>query len=217
MFLPLAPAMIAFSAALGAQCAQRGFGLLDTMLLAGVFYAGVAQGVIIQLWPHPMTLAAFATLFVLVVTINMRLVLLGASLRPWLGSLPGWQSYPMMFLVTDPSWLLSVRYRAAGGNDAGVYLGVGVAMWFTWTGSGGLGYALGSFISDPRRYALDLVMPIFMAAMLVSLWRGPRMASAWGVAGLVAFVIERVTPGGWYVVAGTLAGCLVGLVVDDRE
>jgi predicted branched-subunit amino acid permease len=39
----------------------------------------------------------------------------------------------------------------------------------------------GALVSDPRRYGLDLVMPIFFAAMIVPLWRGGRSLRALGL------------------------------------
>ena len=56
---------------------------------------------------------------------NARMLLMGASLRPWLAPLPSWQVYPMLHLTTDPGWLIAMRYRAEGGNDAAVFLGGG--------------------------------------------------------------------------------------------
>ncbi len=44
----------------------------------------------------------------------------------------------------------------------------------------------GALIADPRRYGIDLVMPIFFACMLIPLWRGARRSTAWGVAGAIA-------------------------------
>ena len=89
--------------------------------------------------------------------------------------LPSWQVYPALHLTTDPGWLIAMRYRAEGGNDAGVLLGGSFVIFVLWMAATSAGYLLGALISDPRAVGLDLVMPIFFAAMLIPLWQtAPR-------------------------------------------
>ena len=88
-----------------------------------------------------------------------------------------------------------MRYRAKGGNDAGVFLGGALVVWVAWLAATATGYLVGALVADPRKIALDLVRPIFFAAMLVPLWKGRRRAVAWAVAGAVALATERLVPG----------------------
>ncbi len=151
------------------------------------------------------------------VTVNLRCVLMGASLRPWLGPLPAWQTYPALFFTTDAQWLIGMRYRAESGADASVFLGSGLIMWPMWVASTALGYWLGALVTDPKRFGFDLILPIFFAAMLVPLWRGPRRAIGWAVGGAVALVFAWLVPGWWFIVAGALAGSITAGFIDERE
>jgi len=143
------------------------------------------------------------------------MVLMGASLRPWLGGLPPAQIYPPLLLNTDSTWLIALRYRAEGGNDASVLLGAGLALWVIWVASTIAGYGLGNLIASPQRYGLDLILPIFFVAMLVPLWRGPRRALPWAIAGATALIVQYLVPGYWYVVVGALAGAFSGGFIDE--
>ena len=67
---------------------------------------------------------------------------------------------------------------------------------------------------DPARFGLDMVMPAFFTAMLVSLWQGPRRAIGWGSRG-GAVAGDWLFGGFWYVVIGALAGSVVGGLTDD--
>ena len=110
-----------------------------------------------------------------------------------------------------------MRYRANGGSDAGILLGSSVLLAVAWVGASCLGYIGGTLIADPRRYGIDLVMPIFFAAMLIPLWRGPRPAIAWVVAGVVAVTVHQLAGGWWFIVAGAIAGSVVGGFLDDTD
>ena len=209
LMAPALPGMIAFAIAVGATEARKGFVLADAMLMNLLVYGGASQMVAMEAWPERITLASIAALALIVATVNARMLLFGAALRPWLGPLPAWQVYPMLQLTTDPGWIIAMRYRAQGGNDAAVFLGGGLAVWVAWMSATWVGYLAGALVADPRKIGLDLVLPIFFAAMLVPLWRGGRRALAWAVAGAVALATEHLVSGWWFVITGALAGSIV--------
>jgi predicted branched-subunit amino acid permease len=208
--VPAMPVMAMFGLAFGAVAAQKGFGLLAATLMSALNFAGASQFVAIEIWAHPMTVASIATLVAVTSTVNLRFVLMSASLRPWLGGLPAWQVYPALALLTEPGWLLALRYRAGGGADVAVLLGSGVALWLIWIAATAAGCMLGALVADPERYALDLVMPVFFSILLVPLWRGTRRAVPWAVAGAVALLAAGMLPGWWYIIAGAIAGSVAG-------
>jgi predicted branched-subunit amino acid permease len=74
---------------------------------------------------------------------------------------------------------------------------------------------MGALVADPRKIALDLVLPIFFSAMLVPLWRGRRRAVAWGIAGAVALATEHLVPGWWFIITGALAGSVAEGLLED--
>ena len=73
--------------------------------------------------------------------------------------------------------LIGMRYHGEGGRDIGVVLGAGIALWCGWLAATLPGYLAGAVVPDPERFGLDLVMPIFFAAMLVPMWKGFRRHS----------------------------------------
>ncbi len=215
--LPLMPGLFAFSMAFGTVAARKGFTLFETMAMSGTVFAGMAQIIVLEAWPERLTVAAVIGAALVTGMVCMRFLLIGASLRPWLGHEPAVRIYPTLYLLTESSWLLSMRYRAGGGNDPAYLLGSGVMVWLGWVAAAAPGFWLGASIGDPSRYALDLVMPVFFTAMLVPLWRGSRRALSWLVGGVAAVVAYYLFGGWWYVMVGALAGCITGGLVDDRE
>jgi predicted branched-subunit amino acid permease len=215
--LPLLPGIVVFATAYGAIAAQKGLTLVEATLMSALVYGGASQLVALEVWPGELTPTTVIMLALVAATVNLRLVLMSASLRPWLGTLPAWQVYPSLFFTTDAGWLIAMRYRDNGGSDAAVFLGQGLALWLVWVSSAIPGYLIGALLSEPKRFGLDLVLPVFFVAMLVPLWRGARRGAAWLIAGAVALLCAHFIPGWWFILIGALAGSLAGGFVDHDE
>jgi predicted branched-subunit amino acid permease len=86
-------------------------------------------------------------------------------------------------------------------------------LWVVWTLATVPGFLAGALVGEPRRYGLDLVLPIFFAAMLVPLWRGMRPALPWAAAGAVALLVQALVPGYLFILAGAIAGMAVGALI----
>jgi 4-azaleucine resistance transporter AzlC len=212
---PMLPGTLAFGMAFGALCAQKNFTLAEVVLMMGTVYGGLSQFVAVQSWPELLTPSSIAALTLLTLTVNIRFMLMGATMRPWLGSLPPWQAYPAMLLVTDGGWLAAMRYREHGGANVWFYLGGALVLYSLWLVSAIPGFLLAGQLSDPKKYGVDLVMPAFFAAMLVPAWKGPRRAIPWAVAGVVALMVHWLLPGWWFIIAGAVSGSLSAGLMDD--
>lgn len=209
------PGIIVFAVAFGAAAAAKGLSLLETVMMSAIVYAGVAQLVAMELWRPEWTWGAIAGLAAVTATVNARMVLQGASLQPWFARFPRALNALHLFFFTDANWLVGTRYHAEGGRDLGVLIGGGLLLWVVWVLATVPGYLLGSLVSDPRRYGIDLVMPIFFAAMIVPLWRGRRAARPWLVAGIVALVTAKLVDGYAFIIVGALSGAVAGAFLDD--
>ena len=214
--LPLLPGVITFAAALGAFAAQKGLSLAEITLMNLIVYAGASQFVALEVWRDPLDIPLILAMVGVAGAVNLRMILIGASLRPWFSSLPPLQVYPALGIITDPGWLLSLRYYGEGGRDWGVYLGSALLLYVTWVVATVPGYVLGALVAQPEAWALDLVMPAFFTALLVPLWKGRKQAAPWGAAAIVSVATWQLAGGYWFVISGALAGALVGAFNDER-
>ncbi|MBR1220798.1 AzlC family ABC transporter permease [Bradyrhizobium sp. U87765 SZCCT0131] len=213
---PMLPGTLAFGLAFGAQCAQKKFSLAEVEVMMAIVYGGLSQFVAVQSWPDVLTASTIATLALVTTTVNIRFALMSASLQPWFGTLPPWQAYPSMLLVTDGGWLAAMRYREHGGGNAWFFVGGGIVLYFAWLLSSIPGYLLAEQLTDPKKYGVDLVMPAFYAAMLVPAWKGARRAIPWAIAGIVALIVHWLVPGYWFIISGAIAGSVsAGVMSDD--
>ena len=212
--MPLMPGLFAFGMAFGTVAARKDFSLFDAVLMSAVVFSGVAQIIVVDAWPAQLTVATVFAAAVVTFVICSRFILIGAAMRPLLGRLPPGQVYPFLHFLVEPPWLLSIRYQREGGTDPGFVIGSAATCWAVWVVSTAPGFWLGT-AADPYRFGLDMVMPAFFTAMLVTLWEGPRKSIGWAVGGVVAIAAEFLFGGFWYVILGALAGSIAGGLADD--
>jgi predicted branched-subunit amino acid permease len=203
-----------FAAAFGTAAAQKGLSLAEALGVSAFVYAGASQMVGLEIWQKAWTPTTVLTIMMVTAVVNSRMILLGATLQPWLRHEPIARSVLNLFLVTEAGWLIGTRYHNEGGRDVGVLLGAALVLWVVWQISTLLGFFAGALVPDPRRFGLDLVMPIFFSVMLVPLWKGPRSTLPWLVAGLVSFITHALVPGYAFIIAGALAGVIAGMLIE---
>lgn len=214
---PSLPAVIAFAFAFGAASVQKGLTLWESVAMSAILCAGASQMLSLEMWRDVWTLGALLTIAAATATVNARFLLMGASLQPWMRGIPGPIQAASLFFLFEASWLAAENDRAEGRRDVGVFLGAGLASWTTWWVATVPGYLAGTLVSDPKRYALDLVLPFFFAALAVPLWRGiAKTGAPWAVAALVGLATSALAPGYVFIITGSLAGALTGALRRGR-
>jgi len=213
--LPVFPGIIALGAVFGTVAAQKGLTFLETLMINSMVYAGASQFVAMEIYKDPLNWGTLIAMVGVAGAINMRMLLIGASLRPWLGRVPAYQAYPGLFFLTDINWLLALAQYDKGERDWGIYLGSGMTVWAVWSLSVIPGYFAGSLISDPKTFGLDVILPAFFAALLVPLWKGRRQTVSWLAAGGVAALTWYLVGGYWSIFTGAIAGAVAGAYLDD--
>ncbi|QRM28710.1 AzlC family ABC transporter permease [Microvirga sp. VF16] len=212
--LPAFPGFIMFAVAFGTAAAQKGLSLGETLGLSAFVYAGASQMVGLEIWQQVWTPSTILTIMTVTAVVNARMILLGATLQPWLKDEPLARTALNLFLITEAGWLVSTRYHSEGGRDVGVLLGCGITLWLVWLIATLTGFFAGALVPGPRRFGLDLVMPIFFGVMLVPLWKGAKPALPWLVAGLVSLIVHALVPGYVFIIAGALAGVAAGMLIE---
>ena len=148
------------------------------------------------------------------ILVNLRHLLLGATLRPWFARSSAPQTYGSAFFLSDESWAITHREADLGTRDRALLVGTGLVLWVGWVTTSVLGYLAGGWVPDPARLGLDFTGTAVFIALLTGMWRGKGDLVPWLVAALVALGAARWLPGQWYIVLGGLAGSLCGMWRD---
>ncbi len=208
--LPFIPGYLLFGTSVATVAAQKGLTLTDALLMNAIVCAAASELVALQLWGADWTLVQILAVASVTAAVNLRFVLQGASLRPWLGPVPARFVYPMLGVLTDGAWATAVRYNAEGGRDFGVAFGSAFFLWAVWVLATIPGYLIGALVDDPRRWGLDLITVILFTATVTPILRRTRAVLVPAVAGAAGLAASQLLPGYWFIVIGAFAGALAG-------
>jgi len=205
--VPLALSDLAVGIIFGALAHQAGVSLLEALLMSSLVYAGSAQFVAVSLWTMPLPVVA---IIVTTLVVNARYLLLGAALYPWFARLGPLKVYGSFFLLADENWALTIHEFEQGKRDAAFLVGSGLLLFISWGSTTLIGYLAGAIIQDPAQWGLDFACTAVFVALLTSMWKGKTNLLPWLVAAIVAIAAAHWLPGTWYILAGGLAGSIVG-------
>lgn len=212
--VPVIISVAAYGLVWGVLARGAGLSLLEVILMSGLVFAGAAQFVALDLWTtNPATLPV-GPLIIAALIVNLRYLLLTATLRPLFKPESGLKGALMMMLVTDENWAMTVLEMKKGRGSVPFLLGGGAAAYFAWMSTNLIGHLLGSVIDDPARYGLDFAFTATFLVLLLGMWKSKADLLPWAVAALAAIITARLVDGSWHILVGGVVGSLAGAIAD---
>lgn len=213
LFIPVAVSIASYGLVWGVLAGQKGLSVLEVVLMSGLVFAGASQFVALDSW----TPGSLPILAIIVATaiVNLRMLLMSATLRPLVAHLSLPKALGAMFFVSDEQWAMTMAEMRKGGGSVAFLAGTGVLSWLAWTGSTLLGRVLGAFIDDPVKYGLDFAFTATFIALLLGMWKGRGDVVPWLVGALAALATAGTVEGKWYIIVGGIVGSLAGALADQ--
>lgn len=217
--LPIAIGVGVYGVLFGLLARQKGLSLGAALSMSSFVFAGASQLIAMDLWgPELPVFSLVVTTFI----VNLRHVLMGAALAPWLSRLSPAKAFGSVYFMTDESWAVTLGIYAKDarercGGDGAVLLGSGLMVYLCWNLSTLLGHALVQGLDDPAKYGLDFAFTAVFTALLVGL--KPKRADVLPLIAATgaALLGARLLPGKWYILAGAFAGGLAAALSPARE
>ncbi len=211
--LVVSASVAAYGSVLGLMAAQKGLTWSQLLVMNLSVFAGSAQFVMVDMWLPPLPVAE---IILAVLVINMRYLLIGASLSPLFRGTSLKHKFLFMHLVADENWAMTMARFYKGPATTWFLLGGGLCVQAAWCFGTLLGHRLGAVITNPERYGLDFSFVAVFTALVFSFWKGRQDVLPWLAAAAVAAVSEALMPGKWYIVCGGVGGALVAALMPPR-
>lgn len=212
--LPVAASVAAYGSVLGVLAAQKNIGFFTLLMMNLSIFAGSAQFVMVDMWVPPLPVMEIA---LAVMVINMRDLLIGASLNPIFSGKSLSHKCIIMHLVADENWAVTMAAHRKGNASTYFLFGGGLCVLFAWCAGTLTGLVLGAAIQNPEAFALDFAFLAVFTAITVSLWRGKKDALPWVVAVVLAILAAEYLPGKWYIVIGGIGGALLAALPEGGK
>lgn len=212
--LPVAASVAAYGSVLGVLAAQKQISWSVLLLMNLSIFAGSAQFVMVDMWVAPLPILE---IILAATVINLRYLLIGASLNPvFQGSNMVHKSFIMHF-VADENWAVTMASSRSGMATPGFLLGGGICLATVWCFGTLAGHQLGAVIRDPEMFAMDFAFLAVFTALAISLWRGKTDTLPWLTAAVVSIVADQLLPGKWYIVIGGVMGAMTAVLLQWRR
>ncbi|MDQ2078823.1 AzlC family ABC transporter permease [Xanthobacteraceae bacterium Astr-EGSB] len=213
--LPLAAGVSVYGLAFGLLAAQAGLTTLQVGVMGGIVFAGGSQIVAVE---RLVAGAGATAALVAGIALNLRLILVAASIRDVYAGRPIWQLLLGAHMTTDENWALLLSERAKGRDLGYWYLvGGGMCLIVVWVAATVTGILFATAIPEPKALGMDFAFTAAFIAIARSLWRGRRDLVPWVASGLVVMVSlasGRIDPS-WALVLGGVAGAVVAGVMRE--
>lgn len=211
--LPFAVSAFAYAIGFGALARTAGLTIAETSLMSALVFAGASQFAALPLLAAA---AAPATIIATTAAINLRHLLMGASLTRVLQGLSRPLLAAVAFGLSDETYALVMSRAQRQRLFAGYVLGSFLAIYVGWNGGTALGAALGALIGPPERYGLDFAVTAVFIALLTFFLEGRPGWAVLGVAAAISIVGMLLLPGNSHLIAAGLGGSLVGAALERR-
>ncbi|MCB4456184.1 AzlC family ABC transporter permease [Leisingera sp. McT4-56] len=213
--LPLAVGVAVYGLAFGLLAAQAQMSGLQTGVMGTIVFAGSSQIIAVE---RLVAGASAGAALLAGLALNLRLLLITASLRDELAGRPWWQILLGVHLATDENWALMHAKRARGNSVGYWYLvGGGLGLVAVWVLATVAGASFATAVPEPRALGMDFAFTAAFIAILRSLWSGSAMLLPWGGSVAIVLLAGLLTPldPTWTLILGGLGGAAIAGVLNN--
>lgn len=210
--LPIMLGYFPIGFAFGILAVNAGLSVIESALMSLLVFAGSAQLIAASL------LANGAGLIALTVTtflVNLRHLLMSASLAPYLGYLNSRQQAFFSFELTDETFAVhNMDLKKERGLPVLRIFTINILSHLSWIGSTLLGAWTGSILANLETWGLDYALPAMFIALLINQLENLRRLFVAIFSLIVSTLLFWKMEGHWYVIISTVLAASLGLALE---
>lgn len=210
--LPIVLGYIPIGFAFGVLANQAQLSIIETGLMSLMVYAGSAQfiGVSMIAAGSSVTAIVFTTFLV-----NLRHLLMGASLSPHLKSFNNLSLLGISFGITDETFGVASSYLKSKEATPQYMAGLHLTSHMSWILSSLLGASMGNLIGNAPALGLDFALPAMFIALLVMQLKDLKNIIVAIIAALTSILIFTTLPDNWNVIIATIISATLGVMIES--
>lgn len=187
----------------------------ETILMSVFVFAGASQFIGITMLGAGVT--GWGIIILTTLLVNLRHLIMGSSLAPYMIKLPLPFQAVLAFFLTDEAYALTISRIYKAKYSVLYQLTVSTFLYLVWVLATIAGVVLGSYISNPLTWGLDFAMPATFLVLLIPLLADRISLIVFFIAAVVSVSAALYLPGKWYIIITCLAASLIGgLLEGDR-
>ena len=212
--IPIILGYLPIGMAYGMLAVNRGLTPLQTTAMSIFVFAGSAQLISIEMIAAEAALAAIIAMTFLV---NLRHLLLSASLSLHLRNLPLYY-YPFLgFLITDESFAVAMSKLEKKQKKQRYFFALGFTAYLGWIFSSAAGAFLTEFINFGNGGALDFVLPAMFVVLLIMQISSKTEVAVALISAFLSLVFAVTIEGSWNIILATILAATVGVYISGND
>lgn len=193
-----------------------GLSIAEITLMSLLLYAGSAQFISAGMI---MTVSPISTIVFTVFFVNLRHLLLSASISPYFKNLPHYKNIIIGSELTDETFGVSIKH----GTEFNIIsykwmLGLNITAHLNWIIATIIGGLLGSWIPNPTSFGLDFALPaMFIGLLILQISESSKIIKDVIIifsSVVTVLVVNYFSPGNVSVILATILAATIGMVVE---
>jgi len=208
---PIVLGYVPIGLAFGVMAVQQGLTILEIFLMSLLVYAGSAQFIAAGMMAAQASIGGIiATTFL----VNLRHLLMSASLSPYLKGLSPLLQSVISFGITDETFAVGITEVKRESWGSSFFLGLHFTSHLSWIISTVLGGVLGNLIPNPDKLGLDYALPAMFIGLLLMQMNNLREVLVALFSGALSIGLLTLLDGNWNIILATIIGATVGVVME---
>lgn len=209
---PVALGVVPFGITCGIMGLTAKMSGLETISMSVFVFAGASQFIGITMLGSGIT--GWAIIILTTLLVNLRHLIMGTSLAPYMLKLPFSLQALLAFFLTDEAYALTISRIHKARYSMLYQLTVSTMLYLVWVLATVAGVVLGSYISDPLTWGLDFAMPATFLVLLIPLLTDRISLTVFGMAAMVSVFGALYLPGKWYIIIACLTASIIGGLLE---
>ncbi len=213
--LPIVLGYVPVAFAFGVLAVKNDMSPAFAIALSVFLFAGSAQFVTAGLWGAGV---GVASIILTVFVVNLRHLLMSASLATHVQKSARWQRFLMGCELTDETFVVhSAAFQQGWRAALPTLYACNATAHASWIGGSILGVYFGALIEDVRPLGLDYALTSMFLALLIPQCRTRLHVLVALCAGAGSVLLKTVGLGQWNVIIATLVAATCGLLLSKRH